>query len=375
MNYGAGFKATYYANIIDPLSWTEKAKIGIKSGSVRRQKTGLRQTADIEVTDFDQTKEVWIRVFMDARQDENISHNAIFTGVVSAPERSISGAVIIRPLECYSVLKPCEDIILQRGWYAAAGSNAEDILRELLTASPAPVVFEGKTPDLADHIVAESGETNLSMIDKVLDAIGWQLSIRGDGTVDFMPQPTQPEITFSATGLDIMETSLNITRNWFSCPNVFRASSGNLIAVQRDDDPKSPLSTVSRGREVIMAEDDVTLSSDEGIAEYAARRLKEEQQTAESADYTRVFVPDLNVGDIVKLVYPEISGEYVVEEQTIDLTYGGRTTEKVTRVVEPEDAVELQRKEWALVVLPGDKYFVMPDGYRVLVPYTTLIHS
>lgn len=375
MNYGAGFKATYYAAIIDPLSWTEKSKIQIKGGSVKRQKTGLRQTADIDALDFDQTKEVWLRVFMDARQDENISHNAVFTGVVSVPNRELSGPIITRTLDCYSVLKPCEDIVLPRGWYAAAGENAGAILRSLLSVSPAPVEIEGHTPSLADHIVAEDGETNLTMVDKILDAIGRNLIIKGDGTIVIKAPSSEPAITFSATGLDIIEPSLTVTRDWFKCPNVFKAASGDLTAEKVDDDPNSPLSVVARGRKVIMAEYDVKLSSSEGIEEYAARRLREEQQTEETADYDRVFVPDLNVGDVVKMVYPEIAGEYVIEEQTIELTFGGKTAEKIVRTVPPENAVELQRKAWALVVLPDNKYFVMPDGYRVLVPYSTLIHS
>ena len=375
MNYGAGFKATYYAAIIDPLSWTETDRLNIKSGSVKRQKTGLRQTADIEATDYDQTQELWIRVFMDARQGEDITHEALFTGIVSAPEREVTGTAVNRPLACYSVLKPCEDIVLQRGWYAGAGENGAAVLRRLLTASPAPVVVNGETPNLSDHIVAESGETNLSMIDKVLDAIGWILSIDGDGTIEISPKPTEPTIIMGTSTADIVETSFSITHNWYACPNVFRVTSGDMEYTARDDDPESPLSTVSRGREIVKAEDDVTLSTDEGISEYAERRLKEEQQNIVSAEYSRVYVPDLNVGDNVKLVYPQISGEYVVEEQNIELTYGGRTTEKVIRTAEPENAIELPKKAWALVVLPDDKYFVMPDGYRVLVPYSTLIHS
>lgn len=370
MNYGAGFKATFYAVVIDPLSWTEQSRLELKSGSVKREKDGLRQTGDFDVTDFDQTEEAWIRVYMDARQDDNVSHNALFTGIVSAPEKKIEGAAVTRPLECYSVLKPCEDIVLERGWYAGAGENGAAVLRKLLNVTPAPIEVEADAPALSDYIVAEDGETALSMTDKVLDAMSWRLIIAGDGTIHIGAKPTEPAAVFSATGADVIETSLSIKRDWFSCPNVFRATSGNLIAVARDDDPESRLSTVARGREIMMAEDNVTLSSDEGIAEYAARRLKEEQQVAESAEYSRRYVPDLNIGDIVKLAYSELQGEYEVDEQSIELTYNGRTSETITRAVQSE---ELQReKQWVLVDLPDDYLFVMPDGKLVRVPWSDL---
>ena len=376
MNYAAGYKATYYAEILDPLSWTEQDRLEIKSGSVKRNNKDLRQTAELDVTDFDQAKEVWIRIYMDARQNENVTHNALFTGIVSAPETKIEGAAVTRPLQCYSVLKPCEDITLERGWYAGAGENGAAVLRRLLAVSPAPIVIEDNAPALSDYIVAEDDETNLSMIDKVLDAMDWRLDIDGDGTIEIGSKPIQPAAVFSATGVDVIESSLSIKRDWFSCPNVFRATSGDLIAVARDDDPNSPLSTVGRGREIVKAENNVTLSSDEGIAEYAARRLKEEQKVAESADYARRFTPDLNIGDVVRMAYDEIEGDYTIDEQSIELTYGGRTSEKVSRTVKQERAEELvQKKTWALVVLPDNKIFVMPDGNKVLVPWTTMIHS
>ena len=374
MNYGAGYKATYNAAIIDPRSWAETTRLEIISGNIKRQSTGIRQTADITVSDFDQSRETWVRVFMDARQDENVTREAIFTGVVSSPQKAIDGATVTKPLECYSVLKPCDDIQLQRGWYVAAGRNGASAIKELLAVSPAPVVVDGIAPELAAHIVAESGDTNLSMIDRILEAINWRLTIKGDGTIVLGPKPVAPKITFDAKSMDIIEASLTVTRDWFSCPNVFRATSGDASAEERDDDPASPMSTVSRGREIIMAEDDVTLASDEGIAEYAARRLREEQQVAELADYARRFVPGLNVGDIVKIAYAEITGEYTIDEQQIELTHNGRTTERVSRSATEGDEFKMPPIKRALIILPGNYYFVMPDSNKVLVPYNTMQH-
>ena len=118
-------------------------------------------------------------------------------------------------------------------------------------------------------------------------------------------------------------------RDWFNCPNVFRASSDDMISIARDDDPSSALSTVSRGREIWMGDDDVDLSDDETIAEYAVRRLKEEQQVAETAKYTRRYIPEVNVGDLVKLNYDQLKGTYTVTSQTIQLTYAATTDEEV----------------------------------------------
>lgn len=331
MAYNSGFTARYYAEIIDPSTWSETGIMQIIDGSVARKATDLRQTASLTVTDYDYDTEQWVRVYMDAKQESSITHEALFTGIVTNPKREIEGVVVTKPLECYSVLKPCEDIILDRGWYVPAGANGGAVIKRLLEATPAPVDIADGAPELSDFIVAESDESNLTMIDKILDAIGWLLQITGDGTIHILPKPQEPAAVFSAKGLDIIEKSLTITKDWFACPNVFRASAGDATAVARDDDPDSPLSTVSRGREIIMAEDDVTLATNEGIGQYAQRRLKEEQAIVESAEYSRRYVSDVNVGDKVKLIYDEIDGTYTVDEQNITLTYNGQTTEKVSR--------------------------------------------
>lgn len=376
MNYGAGYTATYYGVYVDPLSWTETERVELTAGSIKRQDKDIRQTADLTVTEFQPDKERWLRVYLDARQGEDITHEALFTGIAATPKKDINGQTVTMPLACYSVLKPCEDIKLQRGYYIPAGENAARALRKLLEVTPAPLDIAEDAPEITEHIIAESGESNLTMIDRVLNAIGWRLYITGDGTVHAGPPPQETAESFSPTGLDIVEKTLTITRDWFNCPNVFRATAGDATATAIDDDPKSPLSTVSRGREIIMAEDSVTLADNEGIVEYAVRRLREEQKTVESADYSRRYIPGLNIGDLVRLDYDEIDGQYRIEEQTINLTYGGQTAERVTRT-ETSGAVQeiTPRRKWALIVLPDGYHFVFPDGTRILVPYTDIIHS
>ena len=329
MNYESGYTASFYAAFIDPISWHDRDRFELIDGSVSRTDDGLRQSADLECTDYDETQERWIRIYMDANQSGNVTHEALFTGIATSPSHDIDGQYVERSVECYSVLKPCEDILLPRGWHVRAGTNGIEAIMELLKATPAPIEAEEGAPLLSNTIIAEDDETNLSMIDAILSAINWRLQIRGDGTIVLSPLPDTESATFSADGLDILQTSLSVDRDWFNCPNVFRASSDDMISIARDDDPSSALSTVARGREIWMGDDDVDLSDDETIAEYAVRRLKEEQQVAETAKYTRRYIPEVNVGDLVKLNYDQIKGTYTVTSQTIQLTYAATTDEEV----------------------------------------------
>lgn len=329
MNWESGYTSTFYACFIDPRTWYDTERFEITDGSVERSADSLRQSASLTCTDYDETEERWVRIYMDAVQSGDVTHTPLFTGIATSPSRDIDGNVIERELECFSVLKACEDILLPRGWYVPAGRNAVSAIKSLLEVTPAPVDGdETASPLMQDALIAEDDETNLTMIEKILKAIGWQMQIRGDGTIVLSPLSIEPAAELSPLALDIVETSLSIERDWFECPNVFRATMNEMSAVARDDDPDSPLSTVSRGRE-IWTQDEADLSDDETLAEYAKRMLKEAQNVSESAKYTRRFLPDVNVGDIVRLDYPQIQGDYRVKSQSIDLTYGGETSEEV----------------------------------------------
>lgn len=369
MDYSRGYTAQFYAVTVDPVSWSDMSRVELISGSISRTNADLRQTAQLSVRDFDPDREHWIRIYMDARQNEDISHIPLFTGLVSSPQDDINGAVKTLPLECYSVLEPLRDIKLDRGWYLPAGTNAAQAIKRLMQATPAPLVIPLSADYLQDFIIAENNESNLTMVDKVLTAMGWTLYIEGDGTVVVGPKPEDVVATFSSNDVDIIEKAVTIKHDWFSCPNVFRASSGDLTAIARDDNPNSPLSTVNRGREVIMAEDGVSLSSNEGIAQYADRRLKEEQNRIEEAQYNRRYWPSVNIGSLIKLDYQQIRGLYTVKEQNISLTYAAQTAETVELKSRESKTSDFTPKPLqARILLPDDNYFIMPDGNYVTVP-------
>ena len=129
----------------------------------------------------------------------------------------------------------------------------------------------------------------------------------------------------------MLEPQVDISYDWFSCPNVFRAIGEGISAVARDEDPDSPLSIPSRGREIWMEESDCELMENETIAEYAQRRLKEEQAVNTIMSYARRFCPGITVGDLVEIHYPRqgISGVYEVTDQSIDIGAGVKTSEEV----------------------------------------------
>lgn len=331
MNWTDGFTGSYFATYVDPISWRDIERFEITGGSITKSNTDLRVTASLDCTDYPQGTERWIRVYLDAKQGASGTREPLFTGLATSPGVEINGTLVENKVECYSVLKPAEDILLDRGWYIPAETDGAQAIKRLLAVTPAPVDVDENAPTLNEAIIAEDGETNLTMIDKVLKAIGWRLRVDGDGTIRVTAPATNADVMYDPIDNDAIEPKITITRDWYDVPNVFRAISDGVSGVAKDENDYSPYSIQNRGREVWAEEDDCDLSGYETIAEYAIRRLREEQQVGISVKYTRRYNPALQPGDLVRLHYPAqgLDGLYKITSQNIAIGGGCSVSEEV----------------------------------------------
>lgn len=339
MDWDKGFSAKYYISVVDRATLRDLRRIEITGGTIKRQDSDLRESADISCVNYSESGEQLIRVWLDAKQNGNSSHTPLFTGIATSPGKSINGQQVNNTLECYSILKIAQDMLLPRGWYAPKGISGGELIRDLLSVIPSRITIAENSPGLNSAIIAESGENRLSMADKILSAmttnkLNWRLVVDGLGNIDVMPYTREPVITFDAIQNDVLEPSLSVNYDWYSCPNVYRAVLDDSYAIARDDLETSPLSTVNRGREVWLEDSSAYLKENETLAEYAERMLKLAQQAATTISYDRRFDPDVYISDVVRLNYPAqgITGDYLVSSQTITLGYNARTSEEVIKL-------------------------------------------
>lgn len=331
-DWAKGYSAHYQLMRVSPDSWGDVEELRLTGGKITRTDGDLIESASLDMTES--PEEIWIRVYLDARQNGEDSRVALFTGLTSAPERKLDGRRESYSVSCYSVVKPAADRMLPRGWFAPTGVAAARLARTLLQVGPAPVHIEDGSPALAATIVAEDEETNLTMAHKIVDAAGWRIRISGDGAVYIGPSSDEPAAELSELSGDCIGLSVSDQRDWYSCPNVFRAVQDDQSAVARDDDPKSPLSTVSRGREIWQQETSVDLAAGQSLEQYAAQRLKELQQTERTVSYDRRYIPGVYPGSAVRIRYPsvKINGKFRVTSQTITLGYSAETSEEATEI-------------------------------------------
>jgi len=334
MNWNLGYTATYRLTLVDSATWRDIDTLDIVDGSISRTLSDLMESADVTMTELPLNGEAWVRIWLDTMQNGAYEHTALFTGLTSAPERTLDGKRESWSVECYSVLKPAADVLLERGWYAPSDTNGAMLAARLLGVGSAPVKYADDSPTLTSAIIAEDGETNLTMARKIVNAIGWKIRLNGQGEISIEPSTDDSVATLDALENDSIELEITDTNDWYSCPNVLRCTSGDLTATARDDDEDSRLSTTSRGREIWAEETDVSLASNESLASYAIRRLKELQAPSRTVSYSRRYNPEIYPGDVITLHYPgvDIEGLFRVESQSITLGYNAQVSEEVSKI-------------------------------------------
>ena len=326
MNWIEGYSAQYYMTILDPATWRDLRTVDILGGTVTRTEDGLLESADVELTEY--IGEQFVRIYLSADQNGDGGRAAVFTGLLQTPGVEWDGSRRTYHAECYSVLKPVDDILLPRGWYAETGKAATDILSDLLDVL-APVQVEKTAPALSQYIVAESKETRLSMAEKILNAIGWRLRITGEGVIEVLEAPAEPVARFDTRTNDIIELAVTDTQDLFNCPNVYRAVSKDQTVEIRDED-----AIAARGREIWAEDSKAVISTGESLAEYAERQLAKLQTPERTISYNRRFLPGITAGDLVELNLPdqEITGTFRVTKQSIELGYNATISEDVVQI-------------------------------------------
>ena len=337
MNWDKGFSALYYMTIVDRSTWADLERIEITGGNVNRTDSNLIESADIDCVGYDKGEQ-WVRLYLDAVQEGfDTEHTPLFTGLATSPASSINGQVVTNSLQCYSVLKPADDVYVSRGYYVGKNVDCTTLIKkELLKDTPAPVIIDGKAPKLQNIVLAENNETKLSMANKLLTAINWRFRITGDGTIHICPREHNSVAAFDAIETDVVEPQISIDYDWYKCPNIFMAVIDGLSYIARDDDPNSVLSTGRRGREIWEVEENPTLNTGETATQYVNRRLKELQAAVMSISYNRRYYPDITVGDRIKLNYPAqgVTGIFQIANSGFSLNYGAAVSENANKIGE-----------------------------------------
>ena len=330
----------YY--VVDPGTWKDIRRIDlVKSCSISWDSdTDTLGSATIDAVDS--LGECYIRAYLVTIQNGVVERHPLGTFMSQTPSSDFDGKVRTVSMDAYTPLIELKEKHPPIGFFVSEGDNimtkVYEITRENLRA---PVVPANSTDTLNYDFVSDTEETWVSFLKDLMANAKYSFSLDEMGRVLFSPvqdmASLQPVYTFDDSNSSILYSEISMKHDLYGLPNVveviYSNGSGNYYAKVVNDDPSSPISTVSRGREIVYRDTNPSIAgvpNKEQIEEYAERLLKELSSIEYTISYTHGYCGN-RLGDCVRLNYKRAGIDNIkakVISQTINCEPGCPVKEK-----------------------------------------------
>jgi len=349
-NWFESMQQTYEYYIVDPVTWKDIKKLdAVKSSSIDwDEDTDTLGSAVIDVTKT--IGENYIRIYLVTIQNGVTEKFPLATVLVQTPSMSFDGKVENNSLDAYTPLIELKEKKPPIGYYVAENVNIMDVTCQITKDNlRAPVVKTTCTEELYSDFIADSESTWLINLKDLMANAKYKFALDEMGRILFSPKQDvaslQPVVTFDDGNSSILYPDIDMDRDLFGIPNVVEVvysdgtdintttgKGGTYTARVVNDDPNSPTSTVSRGREILYRETNPSLIGNptrQQIDEYAELLLQELSSVEYTITYTHGYYP-VRVGDCVRLNYTRAGITDVkakIVRQSIKCTPGCPVTE------------------------------------------------
>ena len=330
----------YY--IVDPGTWKDIRKIDtIISSSIKRDLSAETLGSAI-INTTESLGECYIRIYLITIQNGIREKHPLGTFLVQTPSYSFDGKNKSISLDAYTPLLELKENPPPLGYSILEDQNilttAIQIIREQVRA---PIIITANDETLFSNFVADVNDTWITFIIDLLSNAKMSLGLDELGRVMFIPEQKtaalQPVWTYDDSNSSILYPNLDIDHDLYGIPNVVEVIYSNGVShyygTAINDDPSSPISTVTRGRKITHRITDPGLPgnpSQKQIQQYAELVLKNLSTLEYTVTYTHGYCP-VRLGDCVRLNYNRAGLNGVkakVISQTIDCVPGCPVTEK-----------------------------------------------
>lgn len=354
INWAASMKQTYEFYVVDPFSWTDRAKLTfISSCDIDRDANSTEKGSATFSMDR-MIEECYIRVYMVVSQGDVTEKHPLGTYLVQTANTdrystrtsfSLDGYTSLhelsegRPSAGYFVNRKTWDPGLEMYTDTNIVTAAIDILSE---HARAPIVRCASDEVLKENFVADGSETWLDFVNSLLAKANLYLDIDELGQIIFVPNSSIESQgivwEFSDNEYSILDPTVNMSNDIYGIPNVvevvYSNNGGNMYAVAKNENRGSEMSIPRRGREIVYREtepDILGIPTQEQLQEYAENLLESLSTAQYTIDYTHGYCP-VRVGDCVRINYnanglTNIKAKII--SQSISCTTGCQVAESV----------------------------------------------
>ena len=312
---------TFEYYIVDPNTWMDSRKItSILSSSI----TWDYSSDTVGSASFSLTEpigEAYIRVYLITVQNGVKERWKLGTFLAQSPSFSFNGKYRTETVDAYSPLIELKEKQPPLGYTVLKNSSIMPIVSQLtadnLRATVVAVPASIGTNILDANYIANTDDTWFSFISGLLNKTRYKFDLDDSGRIIFSPvQKTEamtPRWTYSTDNSSILSPEITIDRDIYGIPNVIeviqKINGSVYIARAVNSDPLSPISTATRGREIVKRITNANFGggtpSTAQVDDYAKQALKSISTTTYRVSYSHAYCP-IRIGDCVLINYPQV---------------------------------------------------------------------
>lgn len=313
-NWHESMQRTYEYFIVNPVSWRDMKPLkNVKSCSIERDsEADTLGSASIDTANM--LGECYVRAYLVTIQNGIRERHPLATFLVQTPTFDFNGRAPMITADAYTPLLELKENPMPIGYSVLKGENVMDaayrITRDRIRA---PVVKPSCTTELYNDFVSNLDDTGLSFVSDLIVNAKHELALDEMGRVLFAPEQDlnslQPVWTYTDDNSSILLPELTIKSDLFGIPNavevVYSDDKHYYCVKVVNDDPNSPTSTVSRGRELLHRVTDVSSignPTENQMREYAETLLRKLSSVECTVTYTHGYCP-VRLGDCVRINY------------------------------------------------------------------------
>ena len=296
-----------------------------KSSFSRDSSVETLGSATIDVSDS--FGESYIRCYLKTIQEGVTEKFPLGTVLSQTPSSTFNGKVMDVSMDCYTPLIELKEKQPPLGYTVRKGTRIMDAAYNIISKNcRVPVnkvepIFgkdqNGEVIDLSPILqydfVADTNDTYLSFVIALIANANYELGLGERGNVLFQPkqklESLQPVWIYNDDDKSIIYTDITVNHDLYGIPNVvevvYSYGTDYKQAIAINDDPNSPTSTVSRGRQIPRRITDPSLRgyvTQQQLDDYAERVLKELSTLEYTVSYKHAYCP-VRIGDCVLLNY------------------------------------------------------------------------
>lgn len=300
-------QTTYRFCKVDPGTWLDNEVIdNVESADITYDLT-LDTKGMMTLTTIEDVGEAYIRAYI---LRDNNQPEVIGTFLAQTQSSSHDGRLKRYTIEAYSPLHELNETYPAIGYTIAKGATIAERAAYLAEANcRAPVVGDLSGTKTTATFTAEVDETWLAYLSELLAMDGKSFIPDYGGSILIVPDrdasSMQPVFEFVDSNASITKSDIEEQRDLYQVPNkVVVIAPNGMQATATNTNNDTPLSYSNRGRWIEKRVTDPSLPegyTQTQLNDYAKKILSEESLVEHTVQFVHLWVPNLRIGDCVRL--------------------------------------------------------------------------